>query len=71
MQRFDDEARNGCYEFSNTGYAKILSPSKSNQSHRRGGRGKSSASMKDEDHMNIFLVEPSKPDTIMWFSNFG
>ncbi|GAA0230532.1 DNA gyrase subunit A [Marinomonas primoryensis] len=54
---------------SNTGYAKSQ-PLEEYQSQRRGGRGKSSASMKDEDHIEHLLVTSSH-DTIMLFSNFG
>jgi len=54
---------------SNTGYAKSQ-PLEEYQAQRRGGRGKSSASMKDEDHINHLLVTSSH-DTIMLFSNFG
>ena len=54
---------------SNTGYAKsqLL---EEYQAQRRGGRGKSSASMKEEDHIEHLLVTSSH-DTIMLFSNFG
>lgn len=54
---------------SNTGYAKSQ-PLEEYQAQRRGGRGKSSASMKDEDHIEHLLVTSSH-DTIMLFSNFG
>ncbi|RBP84151.1 DNA gyrase subunit A [Marinomonas rhizomae] len=54
---------------SNTGYAKSQ-PLVEYQAQRRGGRGKSSASMKDEDHIEHLLVTSSH-DTIMLFSNFG
>jgi DNA gyrase subunit A len=54
---------------SDTGYAKSQ-PLQEYQSQRRGGRGKSSASMKDEDYINHLLVTSSH-DTIMLFSNFG
>ncbi|PYF84260.1 MULTISPECIES: DNA gyrase subunit A [Marinomonas] len=54
---------------SNTGYAKSQ-PLVEYQAQRRGGRGKSSASMKDEDHIEHLLVTSSH-DTIMLFSNLG
>ncbi|WP_438466021.1 DNA gyrase subunit A [Marinomonas sp. PE14-40] len=54
---------------SNTGYAKSQ-PLEEYQAQRRGGRGKSSSSMKDEDHISHLLVTSSH-DTIMLFSNFG
>ena len=54
---------------SDTGYAKSQ-PLEEYQAQRRGGRGKSSASMKDEDYINHLLVTSSH-DTIMLFSNFG
>ncbi|MCB5160660.1 DNA gyrase subunit A [Marinomonas algarum] len=54
---------------SSTGYAKSQ-PLEEYQAQRRGGRGKSSASMKDEDHIEHLLVTSSH-DTIMLFSNFG
>ncbi len=54
---------------SDTGYAKSQ-PLVEYQAQRRGGRGKSSASMKDEDYINHLLVTSSH-DTIMLFSNFG
>lgn len=54
---------------SNTGYAKSQ-PLEEYQAQRRGGRGKSSASMKEEDHIEHLLVTSSH-DTIMLFSNFG
>jgi len=54
---------------SNTGYAKSQ-PLEEYQAQCRGGRGKSSASMKDEDHIEHLLVTSSH-DTIMLFSNFG
>ncbi|UTW00872.1 DNA gyrase subunit A [Marinomonas rhizomae] len=54
---------------SNTGYAKSQ-PLVEYQAQRRGGRGKSSASMKDEDHIDHLLVTSSH-DTIMLFSNLG
>ncbi|MFT2096830.1 DNA gyrase subunit A [Marinomonas sp. 2405UD66-6] len=54
---------------SNTGYAKSQ-PLEEYQAQRRGGRGKSSASMKDEDHIEHLLVTSSH-DTIMLFSNLG
>ncbi|MEO9655001.1 DNA gyrase subunit A [Marinomonas sp.] len=54
---------------SNTGYAKSQ-PLEEYQAQRRGGRGKSSVSMKDEDHIEHLLVTSSH-DTIMLFSNFG
>jgi DNA gyrase subunit A len=54
---------------SNTGYAKSQ-PLEEYQAQRRGGRGKSSASMKDEDDIEHLLVTSSH-DTIMLFSNFG
>lgn len=54
---------------SNTGYAKSQ-PLEEYQAQRRGGRGKSSASMKEEDHIEHLLVTSSH-DTIMLFTNFG
>ncbi|TDO99654.1 DNA gyrase subunit A [Marinomonas balearica] len=54
---------------SDTGYAKSQ-PLEEYKAQRRGGRGKSSAKMKDEDHISHLLVTSSH-DTVMLFSNFG
>ncbi|WCN08777.1 DNA gyrase subunit A [Marinomonas mediterranea] len=54
---------------SDTGYAKSQ-PLEEYKAQRRGGRGKSSATMKDEDHISHLLVTSSH-DTVMLFSNFG
>lgn len=54
---------------SDTGYAKSQ-PLEEYQAQRRGGRGKSAASVKEEDHISHLLVTSSH-DTIMLFSNFG
>lgn len=54
---------------SDTGYAKTQ-PLEEYKAQRRGGRGKSSSGMKDEDHISHLLVTSSH-DTVMLFSNFG
>lgn len=54
---------------SHTGYAKTQ-PLADYQAQRRGGRGKSATSMKDEDFIEKLLVASSH-DTILCFSNRG
>ncbi len=54
---------------SHTGYAKTQ-PLEDYQAQRRGGRGKSATSMKDEDFIEKLLVANSH-DTILCFSNKG
>lgn len=54
---------------SDTGYAKTQ-PLEEYKAQRRGGRGKSSSGMKDEDHISHLLVTSSHA-TVMLFSNFG
>lgn len=54
---------------SHTGYAKTQ-PVEDYQAQRRGGRGKSATSMKDEDFIEKLLVANSH-DTILCFSNRG
>ncbi|MCP5160631.1 MAG: DNA gyrase subunit A [Hahellaceae bacterium] len=54
---------------SHTGYAKTQ-PVEAYQAQRRGGRGKSATSMKDEDFIETLLVANSH-DTILCFSNKG
>ncbi len=54
---------------SHTGYAKTQ-PVEDYQAQRRGGRGKSATSMKDEDFIEKLLVANSH-DTILCFSNKG
>ncbi|TPE48741.1 DNA gyrase subunit A [Maribrevibacterium harenarium] len=54
---------------SDTGYAKTQ-PLEEYKAQRRGGRGKSSSAIKEEDHIRHLLVTSSH-DTVMLFTNFG
>ena len=54
---------------SHTGYAKIQ-PITDYRAQRRGGRGKSAASVKDEDYIEHLLVA-STHDTVLCFTNAG